>query len=252
MDSWMIGVVIPTYNERENVVVLIKRLHRVFEEHGIRYRFIIVDDNSPDGTAEAVRELAETIPGIKVIVREKKAGIGSAIKRGMSEALTDPGITHILTMDADLSHRPEDFANFIPFIGKADLVQGSRYVEGGGVVNWGLHRRVISRVANFLVEALYHVGVREHTTNYRLYSRRAAELVVEYAESSGYEFVIEALLIIHAFRLRIVEVPIVFVNRMKGKSKLGFGEIVRWWLFIIGYRRKFRELRRKATSLSGD
>ncbi len=252
MSSWMIGVVIPTYNERENIVELIKRLHRVFEEHGIRYRFIIVDDNSPDGTAEAVRGLAGSIPGIKVIVRERKAGIGSAIKRGMSEALMDPGITHILTMDADLSHRPEDFTNFIPFIGRADLVQGSRYVKGGGVVNWGLHRRIISRVANFLVETLYHVGIKEHTTNYRLYSRRATELVVKYAESSGYEFVIEALLIIHAFRLRIIEVPIVFVNRMKGKSKLGLGEIIRWWLFIVKYRKKFKELRRKAASLAVD
>ncbi len=237
-----IAVVIPTYNERDNIVELINRMHRVMEKHGIRHTFIIVDDNSPDGTADAVRRLAREIPCIKVYVRERKAGLGSAIVYGMRKALEDESVTHVLTLDADLSHRPEDFENFIPFIGKADLIQGSRYIEGGGVRNWGFHRKLISRVANWLVERLYHTGLKEHTTNYRLYSRRAVEDVVRFSRASGYEWIIEALLILHARGYSMVEVPILFINRERGKSKLGVRHIVSWFIYIVGYRKRYKEI----------
>lgn len=236
-----IAVVIPTYNERDNIVRLITELSRVMGEAGIEHFYMIVDDNSPDGTAEAAKRVGEEKGiDVRVVVREKKAGLGSAIREGFVRALRDERVTHVLTMDADLSHRPEDFRNFIPYIWRADLIQGSRYMEGGGVVNWGLHRKIISRVANFIVERLYHVGVREHTTNYRLYSRAAAEKVAECTRSSGYEWIIEALLVVHAFGFRIVEVPIVFVNREKGKSKLGVRHIIRWFSYIIGYRKRYK------------
>ncbi len=240
-----IKVVIPTYNEKENVVELITRLEKIFNEYHVDHGYLVVDDNSPDGTAEAVRSLSSRIPGIEVVVRKEKRGIGSAIMEGFRLALRDERVTHILTMDADLSHRPEDLPGFLRAMRTADLVQGSRYVEGGGVENWGVHRRLISWTANWLVRTLYHTGLREHTTNYRLYNRRAAEAVLENAESSGYEWVIEALLIIHAYGYRIVEVPILFVNRRRGKSKLEVGEIIRWFRYVVGYRHKYRMIRER-------
>ncbi len=139
-----VAVVIPTYNERENVVELLSRLESVLGEMGVCRRYIVVDDNSPDGTAEAVRGLREKMPWIRVVVRPGKLGIGSAILRGIREALAMEEVTHIVTMDADLSHRPEDLPALLEKAGEADLVQGSRYMPGGGVENWGLHRKLIS------------------------------------------------------------------------------------------------------------
>ncbi len=241
-----IVVVIPTYNERENIVELIRRLEEEFRKHGVSHEYLVVDDNSPDGTAEAVKSLAREIPDVNVIVRMEKKGIGSAIMDGFRHALRNKHVTHILTMDADLSHRPEDLAGFIKEMYNADLVQGSRYVKGGGTVNWGIHRRIISWTANWLVRTLYHTGLHEHTTNYRLYNRRAAEAVLKYAKSTGYEWVIEALLIIHAHGYRIVEVPIIFINRRKGRSKLGISEIIKWFIYIVKFQRTYKMIKKQA------
>lgn len=240
----VLRIIIPTYNEAENIVELLSRIDNSLSLiENIDYKVLIIDDNSPDGTAEIARNYSKEHGTVKVFVRERKEGLGSAILYGMRKALDDPAVTHIATMDADLSHRPEDMLEMIKKTNVADLIQGSRYIEGGKIIGWGLHRHLISKTANFLVRTIYNTGLREHTTNYRIYSRRSAELVSKYSTMKSYEWVIEALLINIACDMKIVESPIIFVNREKGKSKLTIRDTYRWWKFIVSYRKRFKEVR---------
>jgi len=240
----VLRIIIPTYNEAENIVELLSRIDKSLSSiENLDYKVFVIDDNSPDGTAEIARNYGEEHGTVKVFVRERKEGLGSAILYGIRKALEDPTVTHIMTMDADLSHRPEDMPEMIKETSVADLVQGSRYIEGGKIIGWGLHRHIISKIANFLVRTIYKTGLREHTTNYRIYSRRSAELVSRYSTMKSYEWVIEALLINIACGMKVVESPIIFVNRKKGKSKLAIGDMYRWWKFIVSYRKRFKEVR---------
>ncbi len=242
-----IGIVIPTYNERENIVKLLDSISNVLTKHGYQYKILVVDDNSPDGTAEVVREYGRKTGVVDVMVRPGKMGIGSAVADGVRKLLEDPRVTHIVTMDADLSHRPEDLPVLLKHVGKADIVQGSRYIEGGRIIGWGFHRRLISWGANLLVKLLYRTGLRDNTGNYRVYSREAAMEITRYSTMKGYEWVIEALLIALARGYRVVEAPIVFINRGRGASKLGLRDILKWFMFIISYRKRYKELRRNTS-----
>ncbi|OYT39713.1 MAG: glycosyl transferase [Desulfurococcales archaeon ex4484_58] len=239
-----IGVVIPTYNERENIVKLLDSISRILSENGFRFKILVVDDNSPDGTAEVVREYGRKTSVVEVLVRPGKMGIGSAVVDGMKKLLGDSRVTHIITMDADFSHRPEDLPILLKYVGKADIVQGSRYIEGGRIIGWSLHRRLISWGANLLVKLLYHTGLKDNTGNYRVYSREAATDIIKYSKMKGYEWVIEALLIALARGYRVVEAPIVFINRGRGASKLGLRDILEWFKFIISYRKQYKQLMR--------
>lgn len=236
-------IIIPTYNEKENISELLDRLTSVLEELKINYNILVVDDNSPDGTADMVKKHQLYDDKIKLIVREGKKGLGSAILDGIRYVFkNDPDATHIVTMDADLSHKPEDLAVLIKYADKADVVQGSRYVRGGKTIGWGIHRHLISKTANFLIRTLYGTGIHDSTSNYRIYSRRAAELLLKYASGKSYEWAIESLLIPVAAKLKIVEAPITFINRSKGKSKLGIRDIIKWWIYILTFKRKFKSI----------
>jgi dolichol-phosphate mannosyltransferase len=238
-----VWVIIPTYNEAENIDELIGRLVRVFEENNIDYHILVIDDNSPDGTADIVRGWMQGNDRIHLIVREGKQGLGSAVLTGIRYAFEkDPNVEFFVTMDADLSHRPEDLPGMLRLAREADVVQGSRYVEGGRIIGWGFHRKLISSVANMLIRLLYHTGLRDNTSNYRVYNRRAAKLLLKYAGGKSYEWAIESILIPTAAGLRLVEAPITFINRMRGKSKLGFKDIIEWWSYIVGFRRRFKEI----------
>ncbi|PVU76594.1 polyprenol monophosphomannose synthase [Acidianus hospitalis] len=225
-----VTIVIPTFNERENIIRLLSLLRKV-----IQARIIIVDDNSQDGTAEAVRSLNS--PNIQVIVREKERGLGSAIRTGIQKAIEN-GTDYVVTMDADLSHDPI----YLPAMYEKaregfDLVIGSRYVKGGGIENWPIKRRIISWGANFLVRLLLRSPLHDNTSNYRIYSTRAAKEVLKCESADGYEFQICAVYRVLKANLPVAEVPIIFKDREIGKSKLTTGQIYKWFKYVISLSR---------------
>lgn len=233
-----LGIVLATYNEAGNLPRLVDRLEGL--SLPIPVQIFVIDDNSPDGTSAVARQLASRHGNISLITRPGKLGLGSALRDGMNAAL-EGGCTHVLTMDADLSHDPQDVPRLVEAseAGGVDLVQASRYVKGGGTANWGLRRRFQSRVANLLFQ--WCLGTpRECTTNFRVYSRRAAQMVVAESRARDFEFQPECILIAMRHRLRIVEVPIIFTDRAEGQSKLGMKQNVKWGLFFLqalaGYR----------------
>ena len=226
-----LAVVLATYNEAANLPSLVERLHAL--PLPLNAQIYVVDDNSPDGTSEVARRLASQYEGISVVTRPGKLGLGSAIRDGMRAVLKDE-CTHVLTMDADHSHDPQDVPKLLAAAetDDADMVQGSRYVKSGGTADWGWRRRLQSRVANLLLHWLLGTP-HESTTNFRVYNGRTARLVLDESRAMDFEFQPEATLIAMRHGLRIVEVPIIFRARTEGRSKLGAAQTIRWLLFFI-------------------
>ena len=222
-----VSVVIPTYNERDNVVLLVRQIVKLLPDSTI----LVVDDNSPDGTAEALRNLK--IPNLTVFVRNER-GLGSALRYGIKKAL-ELETEYVVTMDADLSHNPIYLPQMVKLAVEADydLVIGSRYVKGGGIENWPLRRRVISRGANYLFRLISRSPLNDNTSNYRVYSRKAGTLALNCETANGYEFQICSVFKIVKSNLRTVEYPIIFKDRKVGKSKLRSLEILNWFLYSI-------------------
>lgn len=244
--SVYLGIVIPTYNERENIVNLLERINEVLSKVGVDYFILVVDDNSPDKTADAVREYMRFNNRVDIVVRKRKMGLGSAITTGFKVLLEKPGlgpkITHIVTMDGDFSHDPSDLPKLVSAAEEADLVQGSRYVKGGRIVGWSLHRRIISWGANSLARLLFGRDVKDYTSNYRVYSRRLVEKLLWMKLDESYDMVVETLAVAKKLGFRVVEVPITFVNREKGVSKLKFMDIVKWFINIVKLKRRISSL----------
>lgn len=223
-------MVIPTYNETENLPKLIEALEGEIQKGN--FKVIVVDDNSPDGTAEVAKKLNWRYGNIIVHSRPKKLGIGSAVRDGLQIALQFADSEHIVTMDADLSHNPKDVSRLLSETENADLIQGSRYVKGGGIIGCNYFRRAVSYTANFLCRLLFGTGLHEHTTYFRVYSRKCAETIVRKVHCDRYEWAIASILTTKDHGFRIKEVPITFVNRTRGKSKLKASDILRWFFFI--------------------
>ena len=226
------SIVIPTYNESKNLPELITSLENILLERP--HRIIIVDDNSPDGTARIAREMGQKSDNIIVKERLGKNGIGSAIRDGMGVAISIPECCTVITMDADLSHNPQEIIPLLKESEHADLVLASRYISGGQMIGWPFLRRVISRVANGICYLFLRTGVHENTSYFRAHSRRLAELIVRESNLGGFEFGINAILLAkdHNFVLR--EIASVFVERAQGKSKLRASDIVQWFVAISG------------------
>ena len=209
-------VVIPTYNERDNIGALIPQILEM-----PRFRVLVVDDSSPDGTGEIVADLARHDARVGLLSRPSKQGLGRAYLAGFRQALAE-GAEFICEMDADFSHDPQ----YLPQLLAAaeldyDLVLGSRYVRGGGTVNWGWLRQLISRGGNIYARAILGLPVMDATGGYRCYRRRVLEtLDLDAIQSNGYSFQIE--LVYRAMRagFRVGEVPIVFPDRRVGQSKM--------------------------------
>ena len=209
-------VVVPTYNERENLPELVPAILAASPELDI----LVVDDSSPDGTGQLADELALRDPRVRVLHRAKKEGLGRAYLAGFGEAL-GLGYGRILEMDADFSHSPERLPELLAASRKADVVLGSRYVPGGGTVNWGLGRRALSKGGSFYARTILGLGVRDLTGGFKCFHREVLEkLDLASVRSSGYAFQIE--LTYRAVRrgFKVVEVPITFVDRRVGKSKM--------------------------------
>jgi len=215
-------IVIPTYKEADNIQTIITTIFRLDSD----FHVIIVDDNSPDATAEIAQTMNQLYGNIRVCRRPRKMGIGSAIRDGMKEALSYSDCKFVVTMDADMSHNPKDIPRLLAESGNAELVQGSRYAKGGRIVGWGPYRKLLSWTANFLYRLAFGLKQREVTTSFRVYSRKCAQIVVNRVKADKYEFAIASALIINDYGLRINEVPIEFVNRVQGKSKLKTADII--------------------------
>jgi dolichol-phosphate mannosyltransferase len=207
-------VCLPTYDERENLERMVRTLH----ELGVSV--LVIDDNSPDGTGQLADRLAEELDGVEVLHRERKEGLGPAYLAGFRRALTD-GAELVLEMDCDFSHDPADVRRLIAATDGADLALGSRYVEGGSVGNWGLVRRAVSSGGSLYARVLLGVPVRDLTGGFKCYRRAVLEAIdLDAISSKGYAFQIETTYRALRAGFRVVEVPIRFVDREEGGSKM--------------------------------
>jgi dolichol-phosphate mannosyltransferase len=234
-------IVTPTYNERYNLPLFV----RATLEVAPKAHLLIVDDGSPDGTGRVADGIAERDARVSVLHRPKKLGLGTAYVQGFARGL-EQGYEFFFEMDADLSHDPNYLpAFFDAFKRGADVVAGSRNVEGGGVEGWGLGRHVLSRGGSLYSRAILGIGVRDLTTGYKAFTRRALEAIdLRSVRSNGYSFQIETTYRALRAGLRVVEVPIVFVDRRAGQSKMDgriFAEAIGmvWKLRLAALRGKF-------------
>jgi dolichol-phosphate mannosyltransferase len=222
-------VVVPTYNERENVELLLPAVRASVPDADI----LVVDDSSPDGTGDAVAEIAVELGQISLLRREGKKGFGSALREGFECAL-DRGYDVVVSMDVDLSHDPEVLPEFIRLIeAGADAVIGSRYVPGGATVNWPLYRRVMSRWGNRYTSLVLRLQVRDCTSGYRAYRAAALkEIDPGSTTADGYAFLTELVRRLVRAGLRVMETPIVFRDRRYGTSKMS-GRIVAESMWLV-------------------
>ncbi|MEV6628726.1 polyprenol monophosphomannose synthase [Amycolatopsis sp. NPDC051106] len=235
-------VVIPTYNERENLGPILDRLHKVLPDVHV----LVVDDGSPDGTGELADERAAANENVHVMHRTEKAGLGAAYIAGFRWGLAREYNT-IVEMDADGSHAPEDLPRLLDAVGDADLAIGSRYVPGGAVVNWPLKRQVLSRGANVYSQLALGMRTRDITAGFRAYRRPVLEkLALDEVNSHGYCFQIDLTIRTAEAGFEIVEVPITFTEREIGESKMD-GSIIREAFLRVatwGVERRWQQLRR--------
>jgi dolichol-phosphate mannosyltransferase len=208
-------VCLPTYNERENL----ERMVAALEDKGVTV--LVIDDNSPDGTGRLADRLAAQNGHVRVLHRGRKEGLGPAYLAGFAQALEDPDTQLVLEMDADFSHDPDDVPRLIAAAQDADLVLGSRYVEGGSIGSWGIVRRFVSAGGSWYARVLLGVGVRDLTGGFKCFRREVLEaLDLEAIDSRGYAFQIETTYRALRAGFRVVEIPITFVDREHGGSKM--------------------------------
>ena len=214
-----VTVCLPTYNERENLEAMLRALG----EYGVRV--LVIDDNSPDGTGQLAERFAQELDYVDVLHRPRKEGLGPAYLAGFRRALAD-GAERILEMDCDFSHDPKDVPRLIAATDEADLALGSRYVEGGEVGNWGAARRAVSSAGSLYARLLLSVPIRDLTGGFKCYRRAVLETIdLDAIHTKGYAFQIETTYRALRGGFRVVEVPIRFVDREAGGSKMS-GAIV--------------------------
>ncbi|KAK4495672.1 hypothetical protein PRZ48_012940 [Zasmidium cellare] len=222
------SVLLPTYNERRNLPIMIWLLNQTFTEHKLDYEVIIVDDGSPDGTQEIAHQLikAYSASKVKLYTRTGKLGLGTAYVHGLQFATGN----FVIIMDADFSHHPK----FLPEMiakqkeGGYDIVTGTRYAGDGGVFGWDLKRKMVSRGANLFADTVLRPGVSDLTGSFRLYKKSVLQEVINRTESKGYSFQMEMMVRAKGMGFSVAEVPITFVDRLYGESKLGGEEIVEY------------------------
>ncbi|MGB9690644.1 MAG: polyprenol monophosphomannose synthase [Candidatus Sumerlaeaceae bacterium] len=227
-------IVLATYNEAANLKSLIPRLREILPQGTI----IVVDDNSPDGTPELLREFAQHDSHVLPVVRPGKLGYGSAVLTGFKKAL-ELGADCVVTLDADFSHDPAAISDLLQALAHADIALGSRYYQGVRVLNWHVSRLLLSLFANRYVRTILGMPVADATSGYRAYRRAAIEAILaSRIESQGYSFLVEILYRAFCKGMRIVEVPIVYSERREGQSKMSKGVIleamIRPWLLRFG------------------
>jgi dolichol-phosphate mannosyltransferase len=215
--AWLI---LPTYNEAENVEAVLRAALAQLATTGLEHTILVVDDGSPDGTGEIADRLAGEHAELRVMHRPRKQGLGRAYLAGFESALAN-GAELVLEMDADFSHDPADLPRLIAAAGAADLVLGSRYVPGGGVENWGALRRLLSRGGSWYARVLLGVPVRDLTGGFKCFNRRVLETIdLNGVHADGYGFQIELTYRAIQAGFTVTEVPILFRERREGSSKM--------------------------------
>ena len=222
---------IPTYNESENIEDLILAINRL----GLNLLILVVDDSSPDGTAEIVRRMQRKFKNIMLVVRPGKMGLGTAIRDGfriLSSLTNRPD--HVITMDADFSHNPRDIPRFLQYAEKGyDLIVGSRYIRGGEIKGWSPSRMIISRTANKIAKTLIRLPVNDFTSGFRCYSMKYILKATPNLKSRRFEIQVETLKQAQQLKMKVTEIPITFEDRKKGKSKLTIKEIINFLIYAI-------------------
>ena len=212
-------IIVPTYNELVSAPLLVRGIFKYIPESNI----LVVDDGSPDKTADAIRELQQEFPTLHLLERKTKLGLGSAYRLGFTWGL-ERGYEELIEMDADLSHRVRDLKKMIDakeLQPDVDLVIGSRWIPGGKTENWSRGRELLSRAANLYVRAMLGLGVRDSTAGFRIYSASMLKrLNMESIKSEGYSFQVEMTRAVHELDGKIIEVPITFRERENGVSKM--------------------------------
>ncbi len=238
-------VVLPTYNESENIDRVLRRIRVALPEATI----LVVDDGSPDGTAELAETIGKEIGGVELLRREEKSGLGSAYRAGFRWGL-ERNFEACVEMDADLSHDPDALPALVaPLSEGFELSVGSRYIPGGSIPHWAWHRRLLSKGGNVYASALLGLGITDSTSGFRAYAASVLRRIdLEHIRADGYGFQIEMTFQAKRADAPIVEVPIRFVDRVEGESKMStaivveaFG-LVTWW----GIQRVFGRFRQKA------
>lgn len=225
----LVAVVLPTYNESENIARLLTQLRNVLPDA----RLFVVDDNSPDGTGDIAERCARELGGIEVLHRPGKQGLGSAYRQGFTHVIAQ-GVDVVVSMDVDFSHDPLAIPAMLAAIESgSDAVIGSRYVSGGGSKNWPLHRRLLSRWGNLYTGAVLGVKVRDCTSGFRAYRSSAlAAIAPETTKAEGYAFLSELVVRLSRRGLKISEVPILFIDRENGTSKMSGRIIIESMLLV--------------------
>lgn len=232
-------IIIPTYNESENVPLLIERIFHFQPEIHI----LFVDDNSPDGTAEIIKEMTATNNHLHLLSRPAKLGLGSAYLTGFKYALEN-NYDFVFEMDADFSHNPKEIPNFLKAIEDSDLVLGSRYIKGVNVINWPMGRLLISYYANMYSRLITGLPVRDATGGFKCFRREVLEKInFENVKSNGYAFQIELSFKAWKKGFRIKEIPIIFVDRVAGVSKLS--KEIMWEAMFMVWKLRFLSIFRR-------
>ncbi len=237
-------IAVPTYNERENLPSLVAGVFAALPHAQV----LVVDDDSPDGTAALCRELMAQYAGLDLMVRRGQRGLGGALIAGYKEGLAR-GAPVVGSMDCDLSHDPADLPAMLALLADHDVAAGSRYMPGGGTVGWGLHRKLLSWSANRFAATMLGLRLRDLTTNFRLV--RAAQLrrvALDDIVSSGYSFQVEILYRLVMSGARIAEHPIIFTDRRAGQSKMSPAEIGGGMVSLLRLRRDMGRAPRDRTT----
>lgn len=235
-----IVVIIPTYNESGNI----ERMAELVLGQPLPLSLLIVDDNSPDGTGEIADRLAAADDRIQVLHREGKQGLGTAYIAGFRYAL-ERGAQYCCEIDADFSHNPNDLPRLVEAARNADAAIGSRYVKGGGCEGWSTFRWMISRGGNVYTKLVARTKTVDTTAGFRCYSRRVLEAIdLDRVDARGYAFQIEMTYVTEALGFKVVEVPIIFTDRVEGESKMDSNIFSEGLKVVWGLRKKYRDLTR--------
>ncbi len=218
----------PTFNERENIANLVEAVFRACPGISV----LVIDDSSPDGTAEVVRALQARYPNLRILERSHNPGFGYSYRDGFRQAISDPQCRAVVMMDSDFSHDPVVVPRLVDGLSEFDAAVGSRYIKGGSVKNWNLPRRMLSGAANLFAHVMLQLPVRDATAGF-IALRRSALEAIPYDDmySQGYAFLVELKFLLKRSHQRITEFPIRFDERREGRSKMSVGKM--WESFVL-------------------
>jgi dolichol-phosphate mannosyltransferase len=231
-----LAIVIPTYNEAETIPSLIKELFERLQQLVEKLDVLIIDDSSPDGTADIVRKLGGKYEKITVIQRPKKMGLGAAYKEGFRHVLEKFDSELILQMDADHSHKPDEIPNMLEKIKNYDFLIASRHVESSDIIGWGIGRKLTHSIAGIIASICAKIEIKDSTSGFRMFKRKTLEKIdFEEIRSDGFAFQIEVLHQLKQLDMKGLEVPTIFINRTEGNSKMGSNEMIQFIKMCISY-----------------